>query len=1063
MHWRKLRKSGVTWRSLRVLVGLVVCPALLGSIAGCGPSRPDPLAVVKDGGDRDGDDRPRPQAAQKPAPPKADVKGQPDLPNPAAAANDQPVAGPTGTAPFDLSFLPVDTELVLVAQCGDIIRSPLVQAVTGGRVAALDPLVEGFGTRFADVASLRIGIRNLSDLPVPTAADLAGGLGSVSLRDIALNPDVSSTIVIQTRDRVDETPLRTHGDEVRVGDKRYFRLRSNTFQSTCACIHGLRTLIISDEPTILSIVESKGPPPQPKATFSFAREADLVIALAPHAPSQLERWLPSLGLFESPDSARPEGDTTSEVPPAAAGGQRGDNPTPAASDVPEPQRPVEAVDGPAATDAGIVETQTAGADPPPAIPAHVTGAALMINLEHGVAVNVSLNCDSPQSAEAAEAELRQFAAQLQAAAEEHASDLNGGIRQLADALSTTRLQTVVALMTAVTPDRQTDVLALPALVLGSAGATGDNSSAGAAAPRAGEPAGAFAEQILLEGVPPLASGQPLPGMELRGLARWQPTPPGSDGPRQLELGVVAFGGPAATAVAAGHFQLQEAEVNRLTPLKWVGTSPAYDALGLNPIDGLVPVRRESGASIHPKNGVLAVFTLVPPAEPAAHLRRVHGQFVMRYYTVSNEIVIENLREAIRTRAASQELTQAGVELELSQLNDIQTLEVLAPDAANLGAVLLLQADGTPVDGVNSHSTRSQGQVLHTLSTGGMLPENVGLSITLNSELAEVEVPFEFANLPIPDVGALSDLERAMLVWTEAESDSGLPEGLLVEAQARWDAPEAAAGLFTSAPAADGPDKPRRRYVLSDGGDDDRRQEVGRGRPGFRSERPLRVLVDLTGPLAEQADALGAAQVTSIETDFRTELNFEGAYFHHEDATGGPVAVSSSSRPAGDGPPGGMRIAFHFTPPLEPIHELARFNGSVRLRISQNRTQTLIPNLHERVGRRLTNRELTKLGIAVVARIDENQVLVRVLEGADEQISEIIAVDMFGDPVPGVVVTREESAQRAAVRQVHRLTFASGVPTGLGLRVVANSSVQTVDVPFRFTRLPVPPAPGLPGL
>src|SRR5690606_32942819 len=159
------------------------------------------------------------------------------------------------------------------------------------------------------------------------------------------------------------------------------------------------------------------------------------------------------------------------------------------------------------------------------------------------------------------------------------------------------------------------------------------------------------------------------------------------------------------------------------------------------------------------------------------------------------------------------------------------------------------------------------------------------------------------------------------------------------------------------------------------------------------------------------------QVTSIETDFRTELHFEGADFLQQDATGGPVPVGSSPRPAGEGPPGGMRIAFRFTPPLEPIHELARFNGSVKLRISQNRTETLISDLHDRLGRKLTSRELSQLGLALVARIDEDQVLVRVLEGADEQISELVAVDMYGDPVPGVVVTRDEASARIGGRRV----------------------------------------------
>jgi hypothetical protein len=317
-------------------------------------------------------------------------------------------------------------------------------------------------------------------------------------------------------------------------------------------------------------------------------------------------------------------------------------------------------------------------------------------------------------------------------------------------------------------------------------------------------------------------------------------------------------------------------------------------------------------------------------------------------------------------------------------------------------------------------------------------------------------------LPLPDTGNLTDRQRALLVWTEAAPDPSRPRDVLVEAQARWDNPDAAPTLLASAPPPQVTKKPIFRPSDDDEDDDDAKRRR-QGRPGIPSERPLRVLVDLTGPLVESSDAVGDAKITSIETDFGSALNFEGAYFHHVDVTGGAIPAGRASRLASQGPPGGMRITFHFTPPMESMHQLTRLNGSLKLRISQNRTQTLIRNLPSRTGRKITTRELTKLDVALAAQVEEDEILLRLVEGDDSQISEVVAVDTYGDPVTGVTVTQEEGSGQAEGRMVHRLTFANGIPNEVGLAIVANSSVREVDVPFRFTDLPVPSAPGIPGL
>jgi len=763
----------------RAFLLVPLCVVMLCLANGCGPSRPDPTAVVKDGGDDDEDDPPRRAAAAGNA--AGNVRqaraAQAADPDDHDAARRVPVAS---SAPFDMTFLPEDTELVIHVKSGEVIRSSLVQALTGNQISALNAIVDGFGLHIGNVVSFRIGIRNLDDVPLPPAERLVGGLQGLSLLDLALNPDIASTIVIQTVDRVDEAPLRKQGDEVRVGSERFFRLKTNTFNSVCAHISGFRTLVISDEATIRSLLETEGRPPKPKQTFSFARDADIVLAVAPNSRQQMQRWLPTL---ESLGLTRPD------APKGAADSQESRQAdsvvTAAATQATDEESHV-------SPPAAATEDEETGAEPaatadaekkPPAIPQQVTGAAVMVNLTGGVAVSVSLGCDSPESAETVEAELDQFVSTLQEQADNQTEPLPGGIQQLVDSLSVNRIQTVAALTAAVSGAQETDVAAIPRLVLG-----GSATASGGAGPITTplEPPGALAEQVLLEGLPPVQSEQVLPGMELRALARWRPTS-NLTGPKELELAVIAFGGPATQAVATGHFELVTAEVNRLTPLKWVGTSPVADTTGRSPIIGFIPVDHQDEQSRHPANGVLAVFHVVPPSEAAAALRKFQGSLSIRYFTITNDVLIPDLRAALDKGFADPDLQEAGIEIELSQQGDAETLDVFSPGSANVGTVRLIAADGTPVEGISRSETVSHGNVLCTLTCDRQLPEGVGLQITLNSELAEAKVPFEFQNLPLPDAGDLTDRQRALLVWTEAQPDPSRPEGVVAEAQVEFDA------------------------------------------------------------------------------------------------------------------------------------------------------------------------------------------------------------------------------------------------------------------------------------
>ena len=995
----------------------------------------------------------------------------------------------SGRGPFDTSMLPTDSEVVVHIEVDEILRSSLVQNYTGGRFSSLSGLVSNFGVNLATLDSISIGIRNLDDVPIPSPQLLVGGLEGLKLIDLATHPDVLSTIVIRSEDRVDDSTLATAGERVSYQTEQYFRLNSSQFIAPCAFISGRRTLVVSDEQTIQSLIIAGRDAPKPMADLSFVRKADFVVALVPKNPESLHRWLPSPpaaqddGPGTSSDQlprARTDGDTEAPGQPhrettlseASTAPLDGGGQTPSVTVV-SAQKPI--ID-PARIGTGLSANQAVSASEPGDLgeeskPAdlisslrdHAKGIAYQLNLQDGVAMSLSAQCDDPESAEQLRAAAEHSIAELQASYEERRSKLPRGFGELVEGLRVNAQQTLAFATTAVPEVQQGDVLRLPGFLLGWATAGEPALMADAAGPSSlqSEPPGELAERTLVEGIPPTDGLDHPEGMEVRALARWKPSRFGESRSRELQLAVVAFGGPALNAAAVGHLQLETAEVNRVTPLKWLGVSHLDDSYGLDPLHGFAPVDRDSPLSVHPRNGVIAVFDVVPPKAPAGRLRQFAGQFTLRHFNVAEEIIIPNVRQKLINGLNDASLQQAGVEVSLGRGDGRDVIEVYYDETAGIGQVELVLPDGSRVPESNSTKTVSRTKTLRSLSVDeSSIPAEVGLRIALKSEMQHLTVPFEFQGLPIPDVGQLSDSERALLVWTPAENPPSLPQDVLIEAQARWDNPAAGsmaqltAGLRRSRDDDDDDDGPslRRRPVGSVVG-------VAR-RPGRQSQRPLRVLVDLTGPLVEAADAVGFVELTSIATEFGTELGFEGTYFRQTDASGSFISRAHNIGTNTDGPPGGIRVAFHFTPPVEPIHELARLNGSLKLRTSRNRTDTVIKNLHQRLETEIVNRELSQRGVALAAAVEGDELLVRLIKGKDEQISAIIPVDVYGDPIPGVTSTREPGKERAGGRLIHRLSFTNGVPSGVGLRIFVNSAVSELTVPFRFLNVPVPSMPGL---
>ena len=786
---------------LRVHVGrmaivvLAITGLLLPSV-GCS-NRPAPTFVKKDKSNKEDNDYP--VFDLKTGRPPADAAGAKPMQN---AVDATPVvqADPTGVvpesaaapskpgqAPFDTKFLPADSELIVSIEAAELARSPLIHTLTGGNVAQLTSLIGGLGVNIGEVEWIRIGIRNLEEVPLPSPQLFKGNLQGGSLLALAAHPNMDSTIVLKSTDRIDVGMLRANGDEAQHNNKTYYRLRTNQFDTPCAYVTQRRILIVAGEATIQSIISSTRPP-QPIADLSFARNADLVVALTPKDPEVLSRWFTVLPLIGQLDSTTAVDAVMAQEDIASTDAVTG---VPADGDAVKPE--VAAADETQGTERDEASSESAGL----LALLHKQGKAMAfhMNASDGVGFNLSVRCDSPEAASQLNDAAKTTIAQLHSWVEKQ-TGIPQGLVDLAKTMRPNALQSVAVITASVPAAHQADVAQLPGLVMGMTAT--DSSSA--------------------------------------------------------------------------------------------------------------------------------------PQEMSSTPKRM----------VSGEV------------------------------------QVMEP------------------------------------------------------------------------------------VLIEAEPGPEIPEGLSIEAHARWDDPDTKKTTIGSSALAQ---PVMRKRVTGEDKDDDspRASRPGLPRIGVRprqSENPMRILVDLTGKAAEETDAIGKVALTSIETDMGSELIFEGAFFRNQsfwlDDGVEFLPVPLHSKSAVSESLGGLRLSFHFTPPLQPVNQILRFNGTATLRISRDRRETVITKVHDRTGRRITDRELSQLGIVLMAGIKDSQILVRLLEGNDEQISQITPVDAYGDPISGVTKTSEQGSGNARGRLVHTLTFANGVPAGVGLRVFANSGVSEVNVPFRFSNIPVPP-------
>lgn len=354
----------------------------------------------------------------------------------------------------------------------------------------------------------------------------------------------------------------------------------------------------------------------------------------------------------------------------------------------------------------------------------------------------------------------------------------------------------------------------------------------------------------------------------------------------------------------------------------------------------------------------------------------------------------------------------------------EVLAALAAQAEGGGAEMTIPAEGTSLPSGDA-ATGSPfgglprnvgGQFVITrpplLSPQGfivVLGKTGGIRVRTALGVREQPVSFGFENLSLPERDP--SLGEPVIPWTEIASKDGLPPGIdTMFARGEW------------VPAAE----------------DNRR-------------RTLNVLIDVVGPAAARASAVGIYRLENCTADDKKLLTLDERNPGFKDLPRGFDRPDPWQRGT-ETPPDAFRLNFPLNAVDPQFTALVRLSGEVRMRIPQEQPELIVENLKQFVGKRVLHETLNAERVLMNLSQDEEAGTVTVTVPKDK-LAALEIVDRNGllDPNLTKSVTMEKNDE------LHTFSVREQRMDHLGLRIVLHKGVQVVRVPFTFENIPVPPA------
>ncbi|MFG0333976.1 MAG: hypothetical protein ACF8TS_11490 [Maioricimonas sp. JB049] len=665
-----------------------------------------------------------------------------------------------------------------------------------------------------------------------------------------------------------------------------------------------------------------------------------------------------------------------------------------------------------------------------------TGVSLGLTLGSGLDLDVSVAAANAETRQAVQARLEEFVQQIrdgfEQGREQMPPPIAGIVAPLVENLQTGSSNNIVRMSTSLSDEAlnegvQSAQAMLPMLAMsmmgGMGGGMGGGMMGGGNMPMTMGGGGDFGgfddgSAVVTEGQPAVEVEGAPEGMGILGLASWStmqqftngPVPPA---PLLVRIGLV--GGPAGQVVSYGKIRVLEAVTDSNEDLKQ--TRP--DMMTDDQYFGFVDVDR-SGWSDQPEGSTVVSLGFYHPLEEARTLATLAGEMTLKIADETREIVINDLSNLIDKEPTDPDLQAAGIRVSREESEGGQgasiNIAVGSGSDVMVSQVTPVDASGNPTQQVMTGQSRFNGQLSYSLESfqGGDLPDKLGLKVTVQKGLTEVPVSFRFSDLEIPESPApLTDEQKALVTWRES-ADTSLPiDDVTLQARVQW-------SQFPS---------------FSN---------------GQQQEPPLEIAVDVVGPGAANIVAVGKPTVKTATGSNEQPLQKRDDQFSFGD---GFKAVDRTFL-NDNMPVDGVRANFEFNPPSSIPESISMFSGSVALRTVREQKTVQIESLEKYVGKRISNADLGRAQVqfALLAQGDQRQL--SLLKGTPARIQSIELIDASGSVISDGSVSRAEFNGKV----FYSLFAGDRNVDDLGLQITLNIGMRDVEVPFRFTDLPVPPKP-----
>jgi|GEM_PF-3541844 len=272
----------------------------------------------------------------------------------------------------------------------------------------------------------------------------------------------------------------------------------------------------------------------------------------------------------------------------------------------------------------------------------------------------------------------------------------------------------------------------------------------AAAGVMGGPGGTGGEFGIVEGkpVPPVSADGIPEGVNLIARTRWSPFNEVDDEGKELglllEILVEATGETARKAVGVSSVDVKTVAAGNDQPLKAQADPFAPE----DAASSFTRINREQAFAEHPADGARVVATIATGGKPVEQIAVFEGSFKLRIAKEQKQITVEKALDHVGKELTHDDLKAAGVVLKLARNEEALIVSTRDEDAAKIGGITAVGPDGKPLEVFTTEDIYAEEPAFQLFFE--KVPEDVSLRVTLNLETSEIEIPFRFEKIPVPE-------------------------------------------------------------------------------------------------------------------------------------------------------------------------------------------------------------------------------------------------------------------------------------------------------------------------